>query len=144
MIDMNASEFRIGNWVNYRCPTTGEEKEMQAHWTTLKSLSSGINHKYKRAFSPIKLTIPWLKKLGFKKVESRYSGSGWTRTMNGVVFDIADVHKYQKDVGLKPKGSRFRVILYKASGNDYTGPVCDIPFVHNLQNIYHSLAGKEL
>ena len=120
---MKANELRIGNYVKYYYQV------MSIDIPEYK-IEDGADiqvHENFKVFEPIPLTEEWLLKFGFNIKEavwfSKKTKAVWIRL----------------EVSIKKK----RCILFDTKGINY----CDILFpksVHELQNIYFVLTGKEL
>lgn len=130
---IQANELRIGNWLQSKIPfqVTGEN---------IEQFSRGVNHPT-QLISPIPLTPEILKKCGFeenlggwyldgdidqKSFRSDDRKFAWCMTLSHV--DDNDVH--------------FRVGYSSVLIND--APARHIQYLHQLQNLYYSLTGKEL
>ncbi len=142
---MKASELRLGNLVTIDNPKA---------WTKLKGLamivksienkpdayfpkSSGtvsLLHKrdeynqFDEFIAPIPLSAEWLERFGFGKSDEHEMGHNHRD----------DFHFYY-DYHFK----RFRIESGHASKVEYH-QVLDIQYVHQLQNLYYSLTGKDL
>lgn len=116
---MKAEELRIGNWVH--SDEMGEPMQVNAHQilfqTSLKSMLSGF-------IDPIPLTEEWLVDFGFNYENGAYY-------LNNI--DDSFYVKYCSDEGY---GFSFCATTY--------GFLKEVPYVHQLQNLYHSLTGTEL
>ncbi|MDV3630452.1 hypothetical protein [Elizabethkingia anophelis] len=113
---MEGKELRLGNFVMCRnFPVFGHN--IPVDWSVAQVSAEGIAIADK--FEPIPITDEWLIKLGFEK---SYSSSNCTKTTNGYKLDFAGGEVlYLDSVRLK-----------------------HIKYVHQLQNLYFALTGKEL
>lgn len=116
------TELRIGNWVN----------KSNLDMSVIKDYQIGAHDLYQwdnSHYYCIHLTEEWLVKFGFKKT--------WVRGVG--------VFKYELE-GFTIAESRNEVIsymLFHGLPNDYNR--CnEIYYVHQLQNLYFALTGKEL
>lgn len=123
---MTAQELRIRNWVLKT--ETNEQTQVFGHGIAAFALAESVRKAGEpQMYSPIELTPEWLQRAGARR-ENEYT----------LVIEInsymALVHnKYQSGVYVR---------TYKDSGFIEIQIPCD--FVHQLQNIYHSLTGTEL
>ncbi|AGO48342.1 hypothetical protein Phi10:1_gp001 [Cellulophaga phage phi10:1] len=110
---MNATELRIGNYVNslYESSTKVksivESTEWGGHYIETENNKTSI-----MAVEPIPLTEDWLECFGVLKPEYPYS------------FEVAII------------GGDYRAI--------WNGIMKEVKYVHELQNLYFALIGKEL
>ena len=116
---MEASELRIGNVVS-----TLRAIGNYWSWTFIShediySISCGNENNFK----PTPLTEEWLLKFGFEKTE-------WD-----------NFNSYRLIIG----NNDYAIVLY-SDGNCEVGDIitCKIEYVHQLQNLYFALKGKEL
>lgn len=118
---MKNTEIRIGNWHNPNFPM-----QIQAH----DFMNMEVNN---LSFNPIPLSEEWIIRLGFEKVE-----------------DLGDMIYYQIKGNKRGFGIKFDHdvwAFYLHARSEYTILIYDEPhfqYVHQLQNIYHSLTGQEL
>ena len=135
---MKASELRIGNIVNVRYDRDFEYKPCLVD----SIIKYGINYssgEFDYTFyniEPIKLTKEWLIKLGFK-IEF-YGGQGNSGTTATIDSKISNVYNID-----------FEIYQYSESKGEWDFLLCSrfktpINYVHELQNLYFSLLGKEL
>lgn len=120
---MNANELRIGNLVYF----LGNVHEIEGLSKRLRPdvghfLLSNIEHAQKGFhLKPIHLSEEWLVKFGFKKdISDAY-------VLNFKLFDI--IHKYND--------------FYWWDGIDWNCTL-ELKYVHQMQNLYFALTGKEL
>lgn len=135
---MKATDLRIGNYVNPNC---GELEHIMEIECVLPNEVSGclIDDNYEEwlthsnqnisieGIAPVPLTEEWLKDFGF------------------ILYD-EDRRKFwglgRSDAGDNIVGYDFIVNQY--AGYHVDGCSYEIQYVHQLQNIYHCLTGKEL
>jgi hypothetical protein len=131
---MEAKELRIGNLVYYLCEdslaTPTEWNEVSTiDVNDLVIIESGISDKY----SPIPLTAEWLLKFGFEE-NNKY----FTFYIRAHVFIFLDDE------------NRFGVAYENEEYEDCGGDeewfiyIPNIDFVHQLQNLFFALTGKEI
>ena len=113
---MKNTELRIGNYVNAFGTNPGIVDELYKTHLYIKWTDSTVTYSYDE-LKPIPLTEDWLKKFGFKK--SIYSTKEDTHWNNG-------------EKAIKQRNG----IIY----------LCDveIKYIHQLQNLYFALTGKEM
>lgn len=127
---MKPEELRIGNWVrhysswSYRQPDKGPMEEFDFQWDDSDWYAMGECTMEIDKIKPIALTMDWLLKFGFVTDDITY----W-------LYDYSEIQ-----IGAF-KGNVF-IPLYEGSLNrDLCAPVV---YVHQLQNLYYALTGKEL
>jgi hypothetical protein len=113
---METMEVRIGNWIK-----TNEEVFRPGEQTVSKIETLQINNYHKDFCEPIPLTEEWLLKFGF------YLNTG-------KMFLPMNYNR-----GLCVDG--IRVTLHDESGFFF---LCNLEYVHSLQNLFFSLTGTEL
>lgn len=119
---MKTEELRIGNWL---C-INGENRQVHSLATNEIDAIGYKNARCEWTFEPIPLTEQWLKDFGFKKTR-----------LDGYL------------IPLSRKGHEFTYSLYWDKGTVYTGDSAhygcfQFKYVHQLQNLYFALTGKEL
>lgn len=112
---MKPNELRIGNYVNWI-------NTQEPHSLYLIEEIRELN--YHDCFVPIPLTEEWLLKLGFKKEHERY-------------FNTFIVLRF-----INNKVDVFN--LGVSHDEEYLEFLNSINYVHQLQNLYFALTGKEL
>jgi len=126
---MEATEFRIGNLVKY------ENRVFPIHtianeFPTLDTIEFGVGVVDWNNIEPIPLTEEWLLKLGFN--DNYYDG------YLGIYVNNSDfVITEPKVMGLWQKNYAWQ---YKCTWDKYT----ELKYVHQLQNLYFALTGREL
>ena len=113
---MKATELRIGNWVDY----FGKAIEVEAHHFNTREMDEG--------FKPIPLTEEWFKKFGCKP--EFYGGQG-NIGYNVLVKGLGRLFSHD---GLIWHPSMALANFLK----------CELKYVHQFQNLYHTLKGEEL
>ncbi len=116
---IKANELRIGNILNYN--TSKEEVlPIVVDWEIIQSYSQN-EIEFTSYFKPLELTPKWLKKFGFIQNNNAWSKNG---------LSLFDYNFSQGELNL---------IL-----NASSCPAPDVKYVHQLQNLYFALTGKEL
>jgi hypothetical protein len=118
---MEAKELRIGNYVIEK----NKEKQMYS--------VSNHNAKNYSEIYPIPLNEKWLLDFGFEKKvfnSDIYNGVEYNLELNGLILNYCDdfsltIHLERKDFGFLPDLNLFKN-------------------VHQIQNLYFALTGKEL
>ena len=134
-------ELRIGNWI------LQEGKKTQVYYVEEDS----INGLIPQCFEPLKLTEEWLLKFGFKKYMWNHVNSfGQKKEISGFCKDICFCF-----ISLECKGhthSFFGRRTFLGNDNKWSfSSYKNVAFngvvhysVHQLQNLYFTLTGKEL
>ncbi len=126
---MKASELRIANLVY------NEFKEV----ITVNSIrDAGVNGYSIETIKPIPLTEEWLLKFGFEVIGT-YVNEGILVTDYGI--NITDCNNDEK---LIVSDWNMDVSIGDYSEDDYYVCNFNYQYVHQLQNLYHALTGKEL
>ena len=127
---MEIKDLRIGNFINNEF-----KKTICVSFDTLQS----IHYRRNMFYTPIELTEEWLLKFGFEKVEYSDDQHGFGNEYNLKVNE--DIFfNYSDD---------FSLCIYrsKESMENEIGIIPEwdaIKHVHQLQNLYYSLTGKEI
>lgn len=138
---ISAQELRIGNWVKWEEQFYGDSDYFQiayvgttigldiSKWngegTTQRFQNNPIFSQDIKELFPIELTEEWLLNLGWKKREKKNYTYAWYDYVNGC-FHIVETIKEKKFMW-------------------HEGFHCvEIKHVHQLQNLYFALCGKEL
>jgi hypothetical protein len=122
---MEARELRIGNFISDMHASDGgywkvwELKKETCHYGL-------FTYKYEN-LKPIPLTIEWLEKFGFKLRNKEHYGTSY--------------YMFLKEWSIRHKIKRGKDLF---SLNMYSNYVKYIEYVHQLQNLYFALTGKEL
>lgn len=124
---MNVKDYRIGNLVEYDT----DDLSWQTHEVSLfdlivLELLPDVEH-----YRPIPITEEWLQKLGFS-IENDYGGKD-----NDCKTATIGFGERQFDIYIERKQNHF---LYWLEN----GHSIELKYVHQLQNLYHSLFGDEL
>lgn len=115
---MEASELRIGNWILSLKVTSKFEPHQIGKAAYIDDIKYDKKEKY---YKPISLTEEWLNKFGFEK-----RGISFDNGVIEIEITVLDNSFYFKFEGMK--GMEIKVLKY----------------VHQLQNLFHSLTGEEL
>ena len=123
---MNANELRINNWVGWNGPSHYENALVSAiskDEIFFKCGDSGLINE----IEPILLTEKWLLRFGFEKI-------------------IGKIDIYEKDRLRIWVGSRGQSLCYLIEEDTTSAHYIpnSIEYVHQIQNLYFALFGKEL
>ena len=119
---IQAKDLRIGNWVMYDNKIF-EVDTISMEFPTLNTIEFGIGVVKWDKLNPIPLTEELLIKCGFKKINHIHGYSFWA-------------------MGIK--GGRPKIDIYE-SRTEYMGySVKHVQYLHQIQNLYFTLTGKEL
>jgi hypothetical protein len=133
---MEANELRIGNFI--------EKKEIT--YSGLKTLTHAIEIKdlaHYESFEPILITEEWLLKFGFVK-ENKRETEHHSNFYSMCVYDYKYSFAYadfRNDWGFYHS---YTDALNDSDNNKFDFISCGIKYVHQLQNLYFALTGKEL
>jgi hypothetical protein len=116
---MKANELRIGNLIKEPIESGGKICQVKRIETDKDGYSHYLDH-----CSPIPLTEEWLLKFGF------YLDEDGNFSINESVFTIVNL---RRGIDLR---ERFEIFSH-----DFNP---DLDYVHQLQNLYFALTGKEL
>lgn len=125
---MKTEELRIGNIVDLY----GKIAKIQR--ADFSETEHGIAVKEGK---PIPLTEEWLLKFGFEKDEDF---GNWH-------LDDYEIYSIKNNSGFRSFicGVKDDIVYwYNDASDDYYSSTKKLPFVHNLQNLYFALTGKEL
>ena len=129
---MTTADFRLGNFIQDPAMT---EKSIVSHIVVNTITSNQINGSNISLITPLNITEDWLIKLGFMKL------SDVTATEPNGGFTKDDLF-LQLDGNMK-----FIATLWKIEGrndgNSFTR-IKAVLFIHELQNLYYAISGKEL
>lgn len=124
---MKAEEIRIGNWIHDTAHFKGYFQVVLVGRNSVHSPEFVLNY---NEVDGIQITEEWLIKLGFRK---------------DLGYNIHLGEKLFLRIELPIKGSSRQSVdaclVWDYTGRWFTG---HIAYVHQLQNLYHSLTGKEL
>ncbi len=119
---MKATELRIGNTVNY------DNKQVTIAWEDLRELYLKPI-RYKKLYKPILLTEEWLLKFGFELKD------------NNLQDELLSTFFYHKNNVVDVEFGEGKLYWHDNYTSIYHQ---DILYVHQLQNLYFALTGKEL
>lgn len=123
---MKATELRIGNWV---------KRDSQPDGFVIDARSIELCEMRPQEYEPIPLTAEWLERFGFEDVYSNknlYSLS----IISGGFAQIVSVGNTSGEIS----------VALNIGSNDFSDFEASINLhhIHQLQNLYYSLTGKEL
>lgn len=123
---MNARELRIGNLINYRIQDNLDEKKdwfevSEIDATDLAVLENNIDYDYQ----PIPLTEEWLVRFGFELQPMKHDLREWYFIEDGK-FSMNNARGFWSHSPI------------------YLEDVIGIKYIHQLQNLFYALTGKEL
>lgn len=135
---MKAQELRLGNWLYYRNYLTGDEMlDAEPNAEKPYNLQCVTPHviewveKGDKVYEPIPLTEEWLVKLGFEENAGRFTNGHKEYCAHNYDFRFTITTDHEDNVGLCAFGSDDDIVL-------------TVKYVHQLQNLFHSLTGEEL
>ncbi len=127
---MKITDFRIGNLIHYF--SEGENSVISVNTGTLQWMQDD-NKQFNMVHSPIDLTEEWLVNFGFVIDDSQY-GIAWN---NGHEWHSIYLVPYENGIA--------SVIKTHGVGTERNiMNLCEIKYVHQLQNLYFALTGEEL
>jgi hypothetical protein len=121
---MKASELRIGNYVY-----ANKKVREISHSDISEIVHETIVPKYINEYKPIPLTEEWLVKFGFEKWEAKFNMGSSSQPMSGWVNGKFNLYKSYQGITHEQHISTNNLIC---------------KYVHQLQNLYFALIGKEL
>lgn len=130
-----ANELRIGNWVNLRM--IGIETDETPHQINARCLVDISEEQgaflNKKCYSPIPLTLAILGKMEFEK---------WDEDISSGIIRFTKKHSVSKDfiVYIYSNGK----IEFCIDCEDFSKVLNELQYLHQLQNLYFALTGKEL
>lgn len=150
---VNRAALRVGNYIGIPCTNLKKNSELRSDLTFLEQdtlaqhkmnvvrIESGKTIDDYGAFVPIPLSAKWLIYWGFSKIELPssdylYQGSDL----------ISDNYAYEKEglrVYLPNKANSASIHLVLQKGH-WCPKICDLHYVHSLQNIYLDINNEEL
>ena len=132
---MKATELRIGNW--FYSTAKGRNEQFEKHHFCSHNDSSVESYYIEECAEPIPLTEEWLQRFGakFELVENYYR------------YFILDYNVWQhyhisKAMPNMKDNLLWSFIVKNNDGKSYE--LYSITYVHQLQNLYFALTGKEL
>lgn len=140
---IQASELRIGNWVDFLSKEEDSGGNMCGTRDTMQVDINDISHsvEYPDMYDPVPLTPDILEKCGFvldQEYWEPFAGEAKGKlfeTKMGPRLQIMEDHK---------SGLFFRLIAGGDSPDEYGWYDCEIKSLHQLQNLFFSLTGEEL
>lgn len=137
---MNPEELRLGNLVEYEYASyslVGYNKKyvfLEDCFSIIKLCDPFIAEL--SAVNPIPITEEWLLKLGFKLVDPKASCKSYSISINdkGDMLSLTDISG--------KKQGYYHFNLYGRGKQSFVGR--HLEFVHEVQNLYNSITGKEL
>lgn len=123
---MDARELRIGNAIWF-------DRREKVKWVNSRVIADIESQNNECLYSPITLTEEWLDSFGFET-----DGVTFKIKVNGlrvVLFQINKSNNYNDNV------NEFTVTVYQ---HKEAIEISRIKYVHQLQNLYFALTGKEL
>ena len=129
---MKAEDLRIGNWVM-------GNKPLQLTFNDFGRIHAHLMATGQMRFEPIPLTEDWLVRFGFEKIRDESRKQNYQTLDKLLLFDDSGntLHAYSDREDVMIYHEQYKYL------NGY-GLRTDIEFVHQLQNLYHALTGKEL
>lgn len=131
MIDVK--ELRIGNYVKFL-----EESKFNILQVDLNDICN-IESDIEGVFEPIKLTKEWLIKFGFKEILN--PDTYWNAERIYIYREYALFYDETKIYNLDSGDIYYDISYQYRNGH---GIIKNIDYVHQLQNLYFALTGKEL
>ncbi len=141
LFGLNPQELRIGNFVDVDKSEIAQiqkinsdefqefrNEEKGIHVITFP-FASGESEMFESNIRPIPITEEWLIKFGFKLINI---------ATNPYEF------QYQLDYWIIRKSTEFGIEVCQDLGEHYVNRLRSIDFVHDIQNLYFSITGKEL
>lgn len=125
---IEAKELRIGNWILPEHNLDGEYHKV----TIIESYA--INSYTEDWYRGIPLTHEILEKCGFKEDDN-------------VASAFNDIKKYYSINGsffMRELNGEFHRYIEVEDDPYYSFPLCQVKYLHQLQNLYFALTGKEL
>ncbi|WP_426473425.1 hypothetical protein [Chryseobacterium balustinum] len=139
---MNSKELRIGNWVEFNGKhgiviTIGKKSVIIELGTKIKEHSAYTESENPNLdeIKPIPLDEEWLLKFGFKNITLKYQENS----------ELIGLYLENLDSYLTFDNNEWRLEQdddWRDGGNHHDLP--NFEFVHQLQNLYFALTGKEL
>ena len=120
---MEAKELRIGNLVNYRIEDKFDERK---EWLEVSEIDAIDLQCIDNDFSPIPITKEWLLKFGFKQIDDR----------------SYKLRNFGKFIFFEQLKNSFA--FYPAGVLNFLMRMDNLKSVHQLQNLYFALTGREL
>lgn len=124
-MSIEAGSIRIGNWFEHNTEWNYAGHNGLFQWEDRDWYALGESTLCLRNASPVTLTEDWLLNFGFEKNERH-------------------VHEMHPWIDYTLKGIRIQLPYFTFNFGDEDEQDVDIQFIHQLQNLYHSLTGNEL
>ena len=122
---MKANELRIGNWIEVKNLYTQKWCFEQVKGKTLMNMHEMPDHHLiKENIRPIHLTEEWFIAMGFKDKQDRFEKWAYTKKI------IADCS--------------IRIVSTNKRTSFFIRQYGHIKYVHEMQNLYFALTGKEI
>ena len=146
---MRASDYRIGNYVSIRDEVqyiigieSNNDWNVEDGLGVYETIRTNLNPMnmskdgllYVSEAEPIVLAEDWLEKFGFEPIHEAKDEFRFTDNENGFRLELSEYYK---------KDGR-AVFYYNLPGSDNHTCIAYCKYVHQLQNLYYSLSGKEL
>jgi len=126
---IRAEELRIGNWV-YQGEMYGDT---QCTAYEIYGFTGASNAQYYQEWKPISITEKWLERFGFEEeLDPEGVAHGIKVLESAHVDQILVVEIYENKC------------LFQIGETSYWTASFPIKYVHQLQNLYYALTGKEL
>jgi len=119
---MKATELRIGNQIMFTIKFDKQPEDI----ISITANDFTLCMKYPDNYKPIPLTEEWLLKFGFEKQgHVKFIGEAYDRFVLGKngIYSVNEI-----------------AYIYEVNDHD----LCELKYVHQLQNLYFSLTGEEL
>jgi len=129
-MNIQASELRIGNWVNNDIMIP-KAKAMQVYPMMIAQLASKEKVGEKTSIEPIPLTEEWILNFGFVKPMEEYIH--YNKTQGVWTYSIQNHPSFTEGY-----------LLFIDVDDVAAPPSIKIKYVHQLQNLYFALTGEEL
>ncbi len=136
---MNANELRLGNILMYNSPISFTSQNVEVniyHLSDILGETPLSDLSRKNAYQPVILTEEWLIKFGFEKTSSWI---GADMQFEYIDYRIDQFTCFNPDSG--GIEVEFNSVLESTDNRSY---ITTIQYVHQLQNLYYALTGKEL
>jgi hypothetical protein len=121
---MKATELRLGNWMEFPDHLIKQQQIVYLDITASKN----------DYVKPIQLTPEWLERLGCKK---QSNGTDFTISADGGSFYYLNYNRRTNEI-------HSISVVHPMLDDTQTAFTWHIKYVHQLQNLYHSLTGREL
>lgn len=135
---MKASELRLGNRVYWESAlgVLNAEKLSIADWVAIAEEAEGSQH-----YKPIPITEEWLKEFGFEFRDYFVNDEEDDEIFMSYRLKIEKT-LMSFELSMNPDG--YHDFLVHFTWQSESGVIARIQFIHQLQNLYFALTGKEL